>query len=168
MKHLPNEASIGCSVLDIHDKDTIILHILYGIIIRMTENKIISLCRCVMVLFFAFCFMIAQAAMANAMLSDGQQTVMMAKQSSTHAKNGCCCCKPLFCPCDMKKGKASKVIDNDFVFAPKTSDQTPEKEYPLQVTVMKSSSNDGTYPTNWVFARAPCPIIYLATLNLLC
>lgn len=136
-------------------------------VIRMRESKLILLCRCVLVFFVAFCFMIAQAAMAHTMLSDGQQTAMMAKQTGNHAKNGCCCCKPLSCPCDMKKGKANKVTDNDFVFAPKTSDQTPEKEYPLQVTVMKSPSNDGTYPTNWVFARAPCPIIYLANLNLL-
>jgi hypothetical protein len=134
----------------------------------MRKSEIILLCRCVLVFFVAFCFMTAQAAMAHAMLRDGQQTVMMAKQNSNHAKNGCCCCKPLSCPCDMKKGKTNKVIDNDFVFAPKTSDQTPEKESPLQVTVTKNPSNDGTYPTNWVFARAPCPIIYLATLNLLC
>jgi hypothetical protein len=43
-----------------------------------------------------------------------------------------------------------------------------EEEYPFTVSVTKSPSSHITLKTEWIFARAPCPIIYLATLNLLC
>jgi hypothetical protein len=68
----------------------------------------------------------------------------------------------------MKNEKNSYPISNDCVFAPRSGDKTLEEGYPFTVSVTKSPSSHITLKTEWIFARAPCPIIYLATLNLLC
>jgi len=124
--------------------------------------------RCAIMFPLVFCFLLTQALPARAVFASGKKSVIPAEQGNGNSKRGCCCCRPLSCPCDMKKGKTSDPISNDCVFAPRSGDKTLEEEYPFTVSVTKSPSSHITLKTEWIFARAPCPIIYLATLNLLC
>jgi len=124
--------------------------------------------RCTFIFLLVLCFLLTQALPARAVFAGGKISGIQAEQVNGHSKRGCCCFKPFTCPCDMKKGKTSDPASNDCVFAPRSGDKTLEEEYPFTVSVTKSPSSHITLKTEWFFARAPCPIIYLATLNLLC
>jgi hypothetical protein len=126
-----------------------------------------TMCRCASIFLLVLCFLLTQALPARAVFA-GKISGIQAEQGNGHSKRGCCCCKPLTCPCDIKNGKTGEPISNDCVFAPRSGDKTLEEEYPFTVSVTKSPSSHITLKPEWIFARAPCPIIYLATLNLLC
>jgi hypothetical protein len=127
-----------------------------------------TMCSSAFIFLLVLCFLLTQALPAHATFASGKKSVIPAEQSNGQSKRGCCCCKPLTCPCDMKKGKTINPISNDCVFAPRSGDKTLEEEYPFTVYVTKSPSSYITLKTDWIFARAPCPQVYLTTLNLLC
>lgn len=127
-----------------------------------------SICQSVLIGFFVLSFLLMQALPVVAAFASGLNLMVSAGQEGAHSKKGCCCCKPLNCPCDMKKDQTRGPMDFDMVFSARLGNHAPEDAGPLQEPVSQSRPSERARTTHWAFTRAPCPIIYLATLNLLC
>lgn len=125
--------------------------------------------RFVFISFLALCFLMAQALPVVAVsvrrscaaMTSGQETI-------NQSKDGCCCCDASHCPCDLKKGEANLPTSSDLAFDAKVGYQSFE-EAGIPCKTFNGLFSDDIAPTTfWTFARAPCPTIYLSTLNLLC
>jgi hypothetical protein len=127
-----------------------------------------SICRSALIGFFVFCFFLMQVLPVVAAFASGLNPMVSAGQEGAHSKKGCCCCKPPDCPCDMKKDQSRGPMDFDVVFPTRIGNHAPEDLGPLREPVSQNRPSETARTTHWVFARAPCPTIYLATLNLLC
>jgi hypothetical protein len=68
----------------------------------------------------------------------------------------------------LKKDRACEPMSPDLAFMVRPGNHVPEESGILQGSFRQSSPLQTARSSHWVFARAPCPIIYLATLNLLC
>jgi len=127
-----------------------------------------SICRPAFIVFFVLCFLLMQVLPVVAAFANGMNPLMSAGQEGRHSKRDCCCCNPSTCPCDMKKNQTHRPMDFDLVLSTRFGNHTLEDTGLLPEPVRQSHISNTTRKTHWVFARAPCPIIYLATLNLLC
>jgi len=130
--------------------------------------SISSICRPAFIGFFVLYFLLMQTLPTLAALTDGMNSIMSAGQGKGHSKKGCRCCKPPDCHCDMKKDQTHRPMDFDLVLSTRFGNHTLEDTGFLPEPVRQSYSSNTTRKTHWMFARAPCPLIYLATLNLLC
>jgi hypothetical protein len=125
--------------------------------------------RLFFIIFLAFCFMVGQAIPVIALstqrpcaaMSSGQKTIIQ-------SKHGCCCCNSSHCPCDLKKDNARVPVSDDLAFDAKASYQNLEEIGFLRERVSEYRSDATARSLFFSFARAPCPNIYLSTLNLLC
>ena len=130
--------------------------------------SIISLCRFTFIVFLGLCFLLMQVLPVIAVFANGMNHWMSAGQEGRHSKRVCCCCNPSTCPCDLKKDQACEPMSPDLAFMVRPGNHVPEEAGPLQGSFRQSRPLQTARSSHWVFARAPCPIIYLATLNLLC
>jgi hypothetical protein len=95
-------------------------------------------------------------------MSSGQKTIIQ-------SNHGCCCCGPSHCPCDLKKDNTGIPAGNDLAFDAKAGYQNLEEEIGFLYERVREHPSDATARSLFfTSARAPCPIIYLSTLNLLC
>jgi hypothetical protein len=125
--------------------------------------------RLIIIIFLAICFMVGQAFPVIALgtqrpcaaMSSGQKTI-------NQSKHGCCCCNASHCPCDLKKDNTTLPAGDDLAFDAKAGYQNLEETGFLRERVSEYHSNAMARSLFFSFARAPCPIIYLSTLNLLC
>jgi len=127
-----------------------------------------SICRYMFIVFLALCFLLMQALPVVAVFAGGINPLMSAGQEGRHSKRGCCCCNPSTCPCDLKKDQTCEPMSPDLAFMVRPSNHVPEEAGFLQESFRQSRPLQTARSSHWVHARAPCPIIYLATLNLLC
>ena len=130
--------------------------------------SISSICRPAFIVFLVLCFLLMQALPVVAVFANGMNPLMSAGQEGRHSKRDCCCCNPSTCPCDLKKDQACEPMSPDLAFMVRPGNHVPEEAGFLQESFRQSRPLQTAHSSNWVFARAPCPIIYLATLNLLC
>ena len=136
--------------------------------ISFLRAPIRSACWSTFIVFLVLCFLLMQALPVVAAFANGMNPLMSAGQEGRHSKRGCCCCNPSTCPCDLKKDQACEPMSPDLAFMVRPGNLAPEEAGPLQGFFRQSCSSNTARKTHWVFARAPCPLIYLATLNLLC
>jgi hypothetical protein len=127
-----------------------------------------SICSSTFIVFLVLCFLLMQSLPVVAAFDDGMNPLMSAGQEGRHSKRGCCCCNPSTCPCDLKKDKACEPMSPDLAFMVRPGNHVPEEAGFFQESFRQSRPLQTARSSHWVFARAPCPIIYLATLNLLC
>jgi hypothetical protein len=127
-----------------------------------------SICRYTFIVFLVLCFLLMQALPVVAAFANGMNPLMSAGQEGRHSKLGCRCCNPSTCPCDLKKDQACEPMSLDLAFMVRPGNHVPEEAGFLQESFRQSRPLQTTRSSHWVLARAPCPLIYLATLNLLC
>lgn len=127
-----------------------------------------SICRFTFIVFLVLCFLLMQALPVVAVFAGGMNPLMSAGQEGRHSKRGCCCCNPSTCPCDLKKDQACEPMGPDLAIMVRPGNLAPEEAGPLQGSFRQIQPAQTARFSHWVFARAPCPQIYLATLNLLC
>ena len=127
-----------------------------------------SICRPAFIVFFVLCFLLMQVLQVVAAFSNGMNPLMSAGQEGRHSKRGCCCCNPSTCPCDLKKDQAYEPMSPDLAFMVRPGNHVPEEAGFFQESFRQSRPLQTACSSHWLFARAPCPLIYLATLNLLC
>jgi len=132
------------------------------------RTSIRSVCRSTFIVFLALCFLLMQTLPVVAAFANGMDLMVPLGQEGGHPKKGCGCCKPADCPCDMKKDQACKPMSPDVASMVRPGNHAPEEAGFLQESFRQSRPLQTARSSHWVFARAPCPIIYLATLNLLC
>jgi hypothetical protein len=126
-----------------------------------------TICRCMFILFLVLCFLLMQTLTVVAAFADGMNPMVSAGQESRHTKRGCCC-NPNDCPCDLKKDQACEPLGPDLAIMVRPGNLAPEEAGPLQGSFRQIQPAQTARISHWVFARAPCPLIYLSTLNLLC
>jgi hypothetical protein len=68
----------------------------------------------------------------------------------------------------MKKDQARESEDFNLAFSTRLGNNVLEDMGPLTEFVRQNHPRDATRIARWKFARAPCPVVYLATHNLLC
>jgi hypothetical protein len=127
-----------------------------------------TICRYTFIVFLVLCFLLMQALPVVAMFAGGLNPLMGGEQERSHPKKGCCCCNPSTCPCDIKKDQACEPITPDLAFMVRPGNLAPEEVGSFQGSFRQNDAGDSTRKAHRAFARAPCPLIYLATLNLLC
>jgi hypothetical protein len=127
-----------------------------------------TVCRCMFIFLLVLCFLLMQALPVVAAFAGGMNPLMGEEQERIHPKKGCCCCNPSTCPCDIKKNQACEPMSPDLAFMVRPGTIAPEETGPLQGSYRQCRPAQTARSSHWVFARAPCPLIYLATLNLLC
>jgi hypothetical protein len=132
------------------------------------QPLISSICRSAFIGFFVLCFLLMQALPVVAVFAGGINPLMSDGQEGRHSKRGCCCCNPSTCPCDLKKDQTCEPMSPDLAFMVRPGNHVPEEAGFLQESFRQSRPLQTARSSHWMHARAPCPIIYLATLNLLC
>lgn len=131
----------------------------------MTGKKI----RLNFIFLLTLCFMAAQALPVVAVSVQSSCAAMLSGQKTiSQSKLGCCCCDTSHCPCDLKQGNTRIPAGNDLAFDAKAAYQNLEEIGSLRERVREHPSEATTRSLFFSCARAPCPIIYLSTLNLLC
>jgi hypothetical protein len=131
----------------------------------MTGKKL----RIFFVIFLATCFMVAQALPVVALSLQNPCAAMSSGQKTmSQSKHGCCCCNSSHCPCDLKKDNTTLPAGDDFAFDAKAGYQNLEETGFLRERVSECHSDPMVRSLFFSCARAPCPIIYLSTVNLLC
>jgi hypothetical protein len=68
----------------------------------------------------------------------------------------------------LKKDQACEPMSPDLAIMVRPGNLAPEEAGPLQGSFRQIQPAQTARISHWVFARAPCPQIYLANLNLLC
>jgi hypothetical protein len=123
--------------------------------------------RLVFVFSLALCFILTQMLPVVTLYSQGVCPAMPAGQMISQSKR-CCCCDSSACPCDLKKDQAGLPMSYDLAFTTNIGYQNFENVCFLREPTKDYYPDKITSITFWVLPRAPCPTIYLATLNLLC
>lgn len=124
--------------------------------------------RLMFLFYLVLCFFLAQTLPVAPVLAQELCSTMSSGQVKTATQRGCCCCSPSACPCDMKKDQAHEPEDFNLAFSTRLGDNVLEDMGPLAEFVRQNCPRDAASLSRWMFARAPCPLIYLFTLNLLC
>lgn len=124
--------------------------------------------RLVFVFSLTIFFFLAQTLPVVTLFAQGTCSTMSAGLNNGQSKSGCCCCDSSACPCDLKKDQAGEPMSSDLAFTTHTGYQNFEEVIFFRDSIKNGHPDARTYANFWIFARAPCPEIYLATLSLLC
>lgn len=124
--------------------------------------------RILFVTLIVLCFFLAQLMPVVSVKALEMCAAKSVGQKISQSKRGCCCCGTSHCPCDLKKGEANLPTSTDLAFDAKVGYLSVGEVSFLCETFNTRYSDDIATATFWTFARAPCPTIYLSTLNLLC
>ena len=124
--------------------------------------------RILFMFFLSLCFFLVQTLPVARVLAQWLCPTMSSGKEKIASKRGCCCCGPSACPCDMKKDQAHGPVDFELAFSTRLFNNVLEDMGPLTEFVRQNHSCDAVRIARWMFARAPCPVVYLATHNLLC
>jgi hypothetical protein len=117
--------------------------------------------------FLTLCFCLVQMLPVMTLYAQAPCLAMSAGQMISQSKR-CCCCDSSACPCDLKKDQAGLPMSKDLAFTTNIGYQNFEEVCFLREPIKDYYPDEITSITFWVLPRAPCPTIYLATLNLHC